>query len=115
MQALPACVNVFSPRAEGLNAAEEAYTVWKRARALITSPDEEASAQDVARAVLFLASWRLHSSRALPETQTCGFVATCALRMAVIDAFVRCGFQDEVLKEAQTAADSMDDRRIASL
>lgn len=76
-----------TPPPRGAAAIDEARAVWSAARALIRDPDPDATDADVADAVCFLARWRMRCADVdSDEGRACGFVATCAARMAVMDA-----------------------------
>lgn len=63
-----------------------AERVWAAARAAIVSPAAEEPGEAVARVFLALARWRRAAARAPDEVRVAAFVATCAARLAALDA-----------------------------
>jgi hypothetical protein len=80
--------------------AAEAARLWSAARVSIRDK-ATATPEQTARTLAFLRRWRLRAARARPEALTCAFVATCAVRMAALDA---CADQAAARELARPAA-----------
>ena len=81
--------------------------MWKAALALIHKGDARATHTEAESALLTLARWRLHSCRRKCDP-LCAFVATCALRMVILD--VSAPFMSRVVERCREIAqgDSLD-------
>jgi hypothetical protein len=65
---------------------EQAVSVWSAARDVIRSSHRLKDDGSVAKVLFFLSLWRCHAARVRAEVRTSAFVASCAVRLAALDA-----------------------------
>jgi len=80
METLAGCLNASQ------EPLEQAVSLWNAARNLMKRSDLVHTDENVAKALFFVAQWRCHAAQTRAEVRTSAFVATCALRLAVLDA-----------------------------